>query len=101
MDPNLAAGTSAALMAVAVVAWASSYFKPMDFSTLPVTAFVATDGGWVACEGRVMVYCGRASWPTPTFTGVFHDGQVLFDLDAYRRVADVVEVDRSAGPFAY
>ena len=88
-------------MAAALIAWAWSYLKPVNFSTLAVSAVVATDVGLVACEGRVMVYCGRASGPTPTFTGVFHNGEVLFDLNAYRRVADMVEVDRNAGPFAY
>jgi hypothetical protein len=98
---DIVAGLSAALLAATVVAWAWSYLEPVDFWSLPVSAVVATDVGLVACEGRVMVYCGRGKWPTPSFIGVYHDGEVLFDLDTYRRLADIVEVDRSVGAFAY
>jgi len=98
---HAAAGLSAALWVALLVAWPWSYFEPVDFASLPVTGLVARDVGLVVCEGRAMVYYGSGRWPTPTFTGVYHNGEIPFDLNLYRTSVQKAEVDWNAGPFAY
>ena len=101
---RVAAGLSAALGVAVLAAWPWSYLEPVTFSTLPLTALASADLGVVACEGRAMLYVGRSRPPVRTFTGVFYNGQVLFNLDLYRApdpAVKAVEADWQAGPFAY
>jgi len=100
----VAAGLSAVLGAAALAAWLWSYLEPVHVSTLPLTGLALTDLGVVACEGRVMAYVGWCRQPGAAFTGVPHNGEVLFDLDLYRApdpAIKTVEADWQAGPFAY
>jgi hypothetical protein len=51
-----------------------------------------------------MLYVGWSRPPVATFTGVFHNGEVLFNLDRYRAPdppVKAVEANWQAGPFAY
>jgi hypothetical protein len=101
---HYAAGLSAALWVATLVAWPWSYFEAVDFSTLRFSALLATDVGVVVCEGRAMVYFAHARGPTPTFMGVFHNGELPFNLDLYRSWSPgtpAPEANWNVGPFAY